>query len=98
MLTNALDNAIEACKEIPESVIEIDSKETPMGYRINISNPVKTEPQIKNGRIKTSKSDKKNHGFGLENINRTVEKYNGFVKVSCENKTFNLDIAMTLNI
>ena len=98
VLTNALDNAIEACREIPEAVIVIDSKETPMGYRINISNPVKAEPQIKNGKVKTSKSDKKNHGFGLENISRTVEKYNGFVKVTCENKTFNLDIAMTLNI
>lgn len=98
VLTNALDNAIEACSDIPDSVITIDSRETDFGCRINIGNPVKVEPQIKNGMIKTSKSDKNNHGFGLENIRRTVEKYNGFVKATCENKLFNLDIALMLNI
>lgn len=96
VLTNALDNAITACRDILNSAVKITSKETGMGCRITISNPVKFEPQIKNGKIKTSKSDKKNHGFGIENIRKTAEKYNGFVKLSCENKTFKLDVAMTL--
>ena len=96
MLTNALDNAITACRDIQNSTVKITSRETEMGCRITISNPVKIEPQIKNGKIKTSKSDKKNHGFGIENIRKTVEKYNGFLKLGCENKTFKLDVAMTL--
>lgn len=96
VLTNALDNAITACRDIQNSTVKITSRETEMGCRITISNPVKIEPQIKNGKIKTSKSDKKNHGFGIENIRKTVEKYNGFLKLGCENKTFKLDVAMTL--
>lgn len=98
ILTNALDNATEACREIPNAVIKINSKEAPLGCKITVTNPVTTEPQIKNGKIKTSKSDKKNHGFGLENIRKTVEKHNGYIKANCENKIFSLDIAITLNI
>lgn len=40
----------------------------------------------------TTKSDKKNHGFGLKSIRYSVEKYGGSVSVDMEKNWFELKI------
>ena len=44
--------------------------------------------KIKDGKIVTSKSDKKNHGFGITNIRNAAENCGGELSVSCEEKPF----------
>jgi len=38
----------------------------------------------------TTKEDKLNHGIGLENVRRTVKKYDGDMRISQENERFSL--------
>ena len=42
----------------------------------------------------TTKEDKLNHGIGLENVRRTVKKYDGDMRISQENERF----IVTINI
>lgn len=76
ILSNLLDNAIEAChrldgyREIDCSVLLDDSLYIAIR---NTSQPV----QIENGQIETSKGDKRNHGYGLGNIRYLLDKLGG---------------------
>ena len=40
----------------------------------------------------TTKEDKLNHGNGLENVRRTVKKYDGDMRISQENERFIVSI------
>lgn len=72
---NALDNAIEACdramaadKKIGITIICKDE--------VILCKIVNTAPKSENVLLNTSKLDKQNHGFGLENIRTALAKYN----------------------
>lgn len=94
ILSNSLTNAIEACKDIENSTITIISKEYDDGVVVTMENPVKKDIVIKDNHIVTTKRDKTNHGFGLSNISDIVNKYNGFVSLKSENKTFIIKIGL----
>lgn len=72
---NALDNAIEACErtETTEKKIGITiiCKDEAVLCKI-----VNTAPKPVNSLLVTSKVDKQNHGFGLENIRTALSRYN----------------------
>ena len=95
MLGNLLDNAIEAASDpglkdlSPEyKVIDLQFKHTDNFFMISVTNPCSERPDIKDGKIVTSKSDKKNHGFGISNIRSAAEDCGGELSVSCEEKPF----------
>ena len=95
MLGNLLDNAIEATsdprlKELDSEfkVINLQFKHTENFFMISVTNPCAESPKIKDGKIVTSKSDKKNHGFGISNIRSAAEDCGGELSVSCEEKPF----------
>lgn len=94
ILSNALDNAIEACYSCDnDKTINVYSGYKHGYFILKIKNP--TVNNITDGKISTTKADKINHGFGLANIKRAVHKYNGYVSTSCENNVFTLNIAFT---
>ena len=72
---NAVDNAIEACERIKDGNKKIDLTLICQDKRIfcRIAN---TTAERQKGIFKTSKPDKQNHGFGLDNIKTTLAKYN----------------------
>lgn len=87
IFANALDNAIEACQRMDKeqkSWITMKIKRTDYFYFVEIANS--SLRQEKTG--KTSKTDKKNHGFGLQNMKKTVEKYGGVMEVKEETDRF----------
>ena len=95
MLANLLDNAIEAASapelsEIEDSqkVIKLVFKKTDNFFMISVTNPSIRAPQIKDGKIVTSKKDSKNHGFGIHNIETAAAVYGGELNVSCEEKQY----------
>lgn len=94
ILTNSIDNAARACKEIAPCIINVTSDETEKGCTITVSNPVLKKVEIKNNSIKTSKKDAQNHGFGIENIKKVAEKYHGFVRLSCTDSEFTIKIGL----
>lgn len=49
-----------------------------------------------NNTITTSKSDKDRHGFGVTNILRTVQKYDGEAELSADDNKFTLDLNLVL--
>ncbi|MBP3443008.1 MAG: GHKL domain-containing protein [Clostridia bacterium] len=94
ILANSLDNAIRACKDISPCEITITSILNDKGCTITISNPVKKKVEIKNNTIRTTKNDSVNHGLGIGNIKRTVQKNNGVVTLSCTDTVFSIKVAL----
>lgn len=95
ILSNALDNAVEACCLCSEDkkIISVYSGLKHGYFVLKITNP--TISVNADGSFATTKSDKTNHGFGLTNIKRTVKKYDGYVSTSCENNIFTLNITFS---
>ena len=97
ILSNALDNAIEANSRIEDA----DARWLKLKIRggesftvISVSNPVAQPPQ-KNGHVfVTSKEDADNHGFGLKSIENTAAKYRGEMLCKCEEGVFTLVVRL----
>lgn len=95
IISNLLNNAIEACEKLQEGkrIIELEIA----GYNSQIFVMVRNSydmESIINRRQKfiTTKEDKLNHGIGLENVRRTVKKYDGDMRISQENEKFIVSI------
>jgi sensor histidine kinase regulating citrate/malate metabolism len=92
ILSNALDNAIEACLKIDnptERYINVRIT-ADNGIFISVANPTAHPPKKRAGVIISSKNDKENHGLGLKSIKRTVEKHNGDILIKYEKGIFTL--------
>lgn len=96
ILANGLDNAIRGCNDCIPCTVSVEAKQQANWFTVVIKNPVKDKVQIKNNTVKTSKADKENHGFGLENIKRVAKKYNGRVELACDENEFTLKVFMML--
>ena len=98
VFANALDNAMEACEQLPpeERVITMTIKSTPQFWLISFQNPVAKDVDTsllfrKNGGY-TSKSNTAQHGIGTYNMKRVVESYGGMLKATCQGAVFTLEI------
>ena len=71
ILSNLLDNAIEACERYSgEKAIQLSMI---LADKMTLSIRNTTEPvQIVNGIPRTTKPDKQNHGYGLQNVERLL--------------------------
>lgn len=94
ILSNSITNAIDGCKGCEKPIITIISREHEDGVVITVENPVNKDVVIRDNHVVTTKQDKTNHGFGLENISDIVNKYNGFISLKSENKTFIIKIGL----
>lgn len=95
IMANALDNAIEACKNISESCdIKVKSVIKENRVAVSITNPVQNKTYIIGNSVATTKIDKNLHGFGLKSIKKTVEKYDGLMHLSSDNKIFELSFSL----
>jgi sensor histidine kinase YesM len=94
IFSNTLTNAVEAVNKLENihRTITIVIKNLEDTIVIHISNPVAKRVSIDGDRVSTSKTDKKSHGFGLENIKRAVEKYRGNMELSCTENEFAVDL------
>ena len=95
---NAIDNAIEACNRITDNSIEkyifisIEQKDTYLV--ISFENSADTVHMDGETRYISLKADKSSHGFGLESIQKAVDKYKGNISTKFENNSFVLDIVL----
>lgn len=92
LLGNSLDNAIEAnmgLKETKRSLF-IQIRSQGMMLHICIRNACCGYTEVET----TSKPDKRNHGFGMGNMRRVVEKYNGLLSHETQNGYFTLTILL----
>ena len=79
ILGNLLDNAIEACRELDESERKIVLKinENKSKLTIYIQNKFDKTLKKEHGDFATTKDDKNEHGYGIKNIKKSVEKNKG---------------------
>lgn len=74
---NALDNAIEACRSLPEAerTVTFRSRMDRQAVFVTIRNPHAGEIRMKNGLPQTGKAEKAAHGWGLRSIKKAAAKY-----------------------
>lgn len=87
ILSNSLDNAIEACQKNTSSVmcvIKVQATFVRNMQMFEITNPIFEEIEVRNNMVSTSKTDKGSHGFGLYNIKKVVDSYNGDFEINTE--------------
>lgn len=96
ILSNALDNAAEACKKCPgQCKIEVCAQERQGYFVLTVRNPT-SDGRSYNTIPDTRKEDALNHGFGLRNIEAVVKKHDGSFSIICENFVFELSLAFKL--
>lgn len=96
---NALDNAIESVKKIADPdkrLIHLSVARQKGFLRIRVENCYEGELRFENGIPRTTKADRKFHGFGMKSIQRIAEKYNGSVTIDTEDGWFELRILIPL--
>lgn len=98
ILSNALDNAIEANEKTEEAsgrYVKLKVHGNEAFSVISVSNPSVQEPKkLSSGLFATSKEDAEAHGFGLRSIENTMKKYRGEMVAKCENGVFTLVIRL----
>lgn len=102
ILGNALDNALEACRELrtvePEAeiYIRLSSSLKRKMFLMEIENRFNGELLMtgQSGFPLTKKKDKDLHGIGLENIKSAAEKYQGAVDWMAEGGVFTLSVML----
>lgn len=80
ILTNLIDNAIDACEKIPveqERFIQLVMKTEETTAWICIENTTAVPITIQNNYVPTTKDDSLLHGFGLKNVSALISQHNG---------------------
>lgn len=99
ILGNLLDNAIEACEKIKDGkkidlLIEYNKKNLVIKVENSYNGELYEEKKAGNrqGFPKTTKGDFTQHGIGMQNVKKIVEKYNGEMSWKADNNTFKVNI------
>lgn len=93
---NALDNAIEGVEKLPEEKRVIFVKAGKVNDFLSIVIENNYNPKIKLENKRTTKKDNFLHGYGIQNIENAVEKYNGTCTITKENEKFALKILIPI--
>ena len=98
LLVNIIDNAIEATETFEEKerrIISLTASKKHGVLLIEETNYYKGEVSINHdGSIKTTKENKKYHGFGTKSIAYIVKKYDGKMEYEIKDSIFKLKIAI----
>ena len=94
LFANLMDNAIEASKEVNSPRIDI-AITTKMNYlSIVIGNKIEKSVLSVNSSLKTSKSNKEQHGFGIQSVKQIADKYYGMTDFYEQDNMFYADIML----
>ncbi len=90
LLGNTLDNAVEACQKLPAGNrwIKLQLRQFHSILFYQLENPF--APDYPN------RSKGKNHGFGLQNVRRVVEKHNGTLSANEADGTFTVSARLSV--
>lgn len=98
LITNLMDNAIEACEKISEGERQIDvSAQIVHSYFVmSVSNTIAADKAATALSLETDKEDREMHGFGSKIVDDVVKKYNGQILRRVENNTFIVNVMLDL--
>lgn len=101
LLSNVLDNAIEAAVKIPDQAqryIKVEIRPENQNLLIKVINSIHEPPIIKDGVYLSSKSNLgkmgQKHGMGLKNVEDIIKKYDGNIMIQVENAEFILTVSL----
>ncbi len=97
VLANTIDNAINACSELPEEKRFINiSAAYEDGHRllVSVNNPCSNNFEFDENGLPVTGERSDEHGIGLRSVKRIVEKYNGFMRCMLENGEFVFQAAL----
>lgn len=95
IFSNLLSNAVEECGRLQtkDKVIRIEIKNVLDKLLIQIENPILTPFPLEQLGKYTSKKEKENHGYGICNIRKTVQKYDGEIDFQINNGIFSVRVS-----
>ncbi|WP_373599920.1 GHKL domain-containing protein [Paraclostridium bifermentans] len=99
IFSNLIDNAIEASEKLKDKNKYIVLKSSYINdnfFIMKVENSKSNNIETKNGNIITDKEDKLVHGIGLENVRRTIYKYEGEIDINYDNDVFVVKILIPL--
>lgn len=95
ILSNLLDNAVEACKkcEIGKRILKLKFVNEDGMIKIGVKNTFNNPIRYENGEIKSTKMLRtEEHGVGIKNIIDVIEKYDGSYVIKDDNGEFYFSI------
>ncbi len=95
IFANTLDNAIEACRKLPQDKrnISVKARYSENGYfSYEIVNTKCNEVKVKKDRFLSDKDDGDFHGIGLSSVKEVVQRYQGTIDVSFTEEEFKVVI------
>lgn len=101
MLGNLLDNAMRAakgCKENPYIQVRIYMQEIGGFCVIKVVNNFSNEIKEKEGKILTTKKEEGTHGLGIGSVQKTAEKYGGFLSCKYEDSVFEAVLLLSTDV
>lgn len=98
ILGNLLDNAIKAASEVNQNpYVSLRMRFDKGRLLIQADNPYIGEINEENGSLITTDQDKENHGIGLRNIRKVIQKYNGTMDIDYCNNIFSISLLLYLD-
>lgn len=88
VLSNLLDNAIEASLHEAEPEITVQLQLQKNYLVILISNRIADDVLKKNPELHSSKKDLEQHGYGLKNVRNSIRRCSGMIRMDCEDGRF----------
>lgn len=92
IFSNLLSNAIEAARETEEKYVFLECRYNDTNIIITVKNSFSREEQNAGTLLKTRKENLDYHGYGLENVNDSVRKYNGLSDIETKDNMFIVSI------
>lgn len=96
VLGNLIENAIEAAEQTEEQSLEISVRYDRGFLQINMKNSCPDNLQKQDNSYITTKKDKRNHGLGLKNVKRIVDKYYGELELREQDGIFFTNVVLYL--
>ena len=97
ILGNLLDNAIEAAQGSRRKWMKLVLRADRGVFLIHIANSCACPPKRKAGRFLSTKENAVEHGIGLQNVKRMVEKQNGNIEFQYEDGIFLVEVMLYMN-
>ena len=96
LLSNLLDNAMEAVAGIEEKKISVGVRFSHHKLYLQIKNPYKNLRLDPAGELATTKEEEKEHGYGMKIVRQVVEKYDGWLEIGHDHQMFDVRICLFL--
>lgn len=97
ILGNLLDNAIEAAQDSGEKWLQFTMRADRGVLLLRVANSFSKMPQRKGKTFLSAKRENGEHGIGLQNVRRMVERQNGSLEIVYEDGAFAVEVMLYMN-